>query len=70
MTPDRQPARRRTIPGGFALASLLFVPMLYIFVASAAWRFRHPWATDTEVLLHLWDAMCWRSTAYEDFRPR
>lgn len=38
---------------------LLVVP-IYIIVASLVYRFRHPDMTETELLMHTFDAWCWR----------
>lgn len=39
---------------------LVVVFLVYASVASTAFRFRHPHMTDTQLFLHLPDAMAWR----------
>lgn len=40
---------------GFLIVLILWwAPALMVF------RYRHPWMTETELSLHLWDALMWR----------
>lgn len=52
-----------------AMALVTFVT-LYLLVASVVFGLRHPWATDTERLLHIGDALAFRTLDYEEMRPR
>ena len=37
--------------------TLFGVVLLWVIVSNMVFAFRHPWATDTQRFLHLWDAM-------------
>ena len=39
---------------------VLIVPLLYFFIASLVYAFRHPEMTDTQRLLHFWDVVTFR----------
>ncbi len=51
-------------------AILLSVLMLWVILALTVWSFRHPWATKTEGLMYLPEAMKLERTSYEKMRPR
>lgn len=43
-------------------AAYLFVAVaVYIVVAMSVFRLRHPDMSETQLFLHLWDAMTWRA---------
>ena len=35
--------------------------VIYIIAADMRFRFEHPWMTETELFLHLWDSFLWRT---------
>lgn len=49
---------------------LLLALILWVSLSSVIFRLRHPWATETETLLNLHNAVLLRKVAYEDMRPR
>jgi hypothetical protein len=53
-----------------ALCGMVVVALLWMAICSLVFRFRHPWATETEVILHLPDAVMWREVPYDEMRPR
>lgn len=44
--------------------------VLWLAISSAVFRFRHPWASETEVILHIPDAIMLRQVPYAEMRPR
>lgn len=56
------PITRRTITDQFlVLAVILFlVSFWYLAAAVTVFRFRNPTATETQLFLHIPDAVCWR----------
>lgn len=51
------PRRARRARIGERIAFALIVLAVYAFIACAAFRFRHPWLTETDLLQHLPDAL-------------
>lgn len=51
------PRRARRARIGERIAFALIVCAVYAFIAFAAFRFRHPWLTETELLRHLPEAL-------------
>ena len=43
------------------LLILLAAVMFYVAVSLCAFAYRHPWMTDTQRHLHLFDALAWRT---------
>lgn len=39
--------------------AMIVAAALYLFVATSAYRFRHPWKTETELLLETPRALLW-----------
>jgi hypothetical protein len=52
---------------GYALGALFFV---YFVVASITFGFRHPWATSTERLIYIREAMTFKRVTYQEMRQR
>lgn len=48
----------------------IFLLTIYFVIAQLTFGFRHPWATDTERLLNIHNAMLFRSVPYKMMRPR
>lgn len=44
-----------------ALAWAVMLLTAYVAISFAAFRVRHPWPTETQVMLHTTDALAWRS---------
>lgn len=55
----------KEIAGGICLFLIIWV-----VVAEIVFAVRHPWATDTERLLRIVDAMAFRKVPYNEMRPR
>jgi hypothetical protein len=53
-----------------SLSVVIYGAVAYLIVASVVFRFRHPWMTDTERIVHTIDALTFRSVPYHDARPR
>jgi hypothetical protein len=53
-----------------SLSVVIYGAVAYLIVASVVFRFRHPWMTDTELIVHTIDALTFRSVPYHDARPR
>ena len=47
------------------LMYLLVAVALYAGVAGMVYRLRHPWMTETQILLHAWDALTWQRESQE-----
>jgi hypothetical protein len=52
------------------LTVLLVAIFLWIIVSSMIFRFRHPWATDTELFLHIPNAFMLETIPYNEMRGR
>ena len=52
------------------LGLCVLLMLLYIAFSTVVWRFRHPWATDIECFLHIYDAMTFHQVPYDEMRPR
>jgi len=50
---------------GFIVAALLWVA-----ISTMIFRFRHPWATETETFMHIPDAFLLRKVPYSQMRDR
>lgn len=48
---------------------LIYVVAAYIIISLTVFRIRHAWMTDTELLLHLPNALVWDSVPYDEARP-
>ena len=44
-----------------AVSLLAYATILYATVALTRFRFAYPELTETQITLHFWDAMMWRS---------
>ena len=44
------------------------VVFIYFVVANVTFRFRHPWATDMEKLIHVGDALMFNKISYKEMR--
>jgi hypothetical protein len=53
-----------------SLSFVIYGAVAYFIVASVVFRFRHPWMTDTELIVHTIDALAFRAVPYHDARPR
>jgi TRAP-type C4-dicarboxylate transport system permease small subunit len=53
-----------------ALMALMFAAVFWLIVATAVFAFRHPWATDTERLIYLPEAMRFERMKYSEMRGR
>ena len=53
-----------------SLPFVTYGAVAYLIVASVVFRFRHPWMTETELIVHTIDALTFRSVPYHDARPR
>lgn len=49
---------------------VLIVGFLWICAATIVFRFRHPWATETESLLNIHHALMFDKLSYDEMRPR
>lgn len=49
---------------------VLMALMAWMVVASSVFAFRHPWATDTERFLYMWQALTFQKVEYSEARPR
>ena len=52
------------------LSFAVYGAVAYLVVASVVFRFRHPWMTDTELIIHTIDALTFQTVPYHDARPR
>jgi hypothetical protein len=52
------------------LTVLLVAIFLWIIVSSMIFRFRHPWATDTELFLNIPNAFMLKKIPYNEMRGR
>ena len=50
---------------GFIVAALI-----WLAISTMIFRFRHPWATETETFLHIPDAFMLRKVPYSEMRDR
>lgn len=46
------------------------VPTIYASIALAVFRFRHPWMTETELLIATPHALMFETCSYSEWRPR
>jgi hypothetical protein len=53
-----------------ALYGVIVAALLWVVISSMIFRFRHPWATETETLLHIPDAFMLRKVPYSEMRDR
>ena len=53
-----------------AMAALALAAVFWLIVATAVFAFRHPWATDTERLIYLPEAMRFERIKYSEMRGR
>lgn len=51
------------------LLTLAAAALLWLVLSSAIFAFRHPWATDTERLIHIPDALVLRKIPHQQMRP-
>lgn len=49
------------------LLALVFAWALAGFIS---FRFRHPWATETEAFIHWFDVITFQKVPYQEMRPR
>jgi hypothetical protein len=35
--------------------------LMWVLLSSAIFRIRHPWATETQILIHTWDVLTFRN---------
>jgi hypothetical protein len=49
-------------------STLFLLVMLWVSCASIVFRYRHPWATDMEMIMRLDDVLMMRDLDYSDFR--
>jgi hypothetical protein len=48
----------------------IVVLFIWVWIATTVFRFRHPWATETEVVVHLLDAVTFQKLSYDEMRRR
>lgn len=53
-----------------AIVSLGLACVAWVIIAIITFGFRHPWATDTERLIHIFDALAFRKVPYSEMRER
>lgn len=53
-----------------ASISLAVAFFLWVVLSSIIFRFRHPWATETETLIHIVDAVMLKKVPYSEMRDR
>lgn len=41
---------------------------LWLVVGTMTFKFRHPWATDTEILFHIKEALLFKRVSYNEMR--
>lgn len=52
-------------------SSLIYVGILcviYLFISTWTFSFRHPWATDMERFIHIGDALMFKKISYSEMR--
>lgn len=49
---------------------LFFLCIFYWGISSMVFSFRHPWATQTEILISFPKVITFGTVKYEDYRPR
>ena len=53
------------------MVSVLFVSLVvWLAISCIIFRFRHPWATETETLLNVHNALLLKKVPYDQMRPR
>jgi hypothetical protein len=50
--------------------AIMFAAVFWLIVATAVFAFRHPWATDTERIIYLPEAMRFERIKYSEMRGR
>lgn len=58
--------KKKNFFGECILAGIL----LWVVVSVVAFRFRHPWATETETFVHWIEVLTFERVPYSDMRPR
>jgi len=53
-----------------ALYGVIVAALLWVAISTTIFRFRHPRATETEVFLHIPDALMLRKVPYSEMRGR
>lgn len=53
-----------------AMVGLGVACVAWVIIATITFGFRHPWATDTERLIHIFDALAFRKVPYSEMRDR
>jgi hypothetical protein len=53
-----------------ALYGVIVAALLWVTISTMIFRFRHPWATETEIFLHIPDAFMLRKVPYSEMRDR
>lgn len=53
-----------------ALRWTIGVCVAWLAISTTIFRFRHPWATETELFLHIPEALMLKKITYNEMRPR
>jgi flagellar biogenesis protein FliO len=63
---------KRKITDFFKLCGLLLVILAFVWLVTAnvVFKFRHPWATETETLLNIKSMVLFQKVPYSEMRPR
>ena len=48
----------------------MFIFVFYMAIANVVFSIRHPWATDTERFIHIFDMMSFNKIEYNEMRER
>jgi hypothetical protein len=49
---------------------ILLIFVVYFIISIIGFRFRHPWATEMECFLNIFNALTWTQLDYREMRPR
>jgi hypothetical protein len=49
---------------------VLLIFVVYFIISIIGFRFRHPWATETECLVNVFNALTWTQLDYREMRLR
>lgn len=49
---------------------VIFLAVMYVAIATTAFAYRHPWATDIERLIYIKEAVLFEKVSYKQMRDR
>ena len=52
------------------VSAIIVVLILWLAISCTVFRFRHPWATETETILNVHNALLFKKVSYDEMRPR